>query len=112
MKARAEPLVARLEALATDALAIDARVASIESRGDANANASSAPALAELKAQREARLEACERVQAELASMHAETLFVPPEQLPRLRAFMRRVQKKKARRLYLSGVDGWGSRHD
>lgn len=102
MKARAEPLVARLEALATDALAIDARVAAIESRGDA----STSSVVAELQAEREARLEACERVRGELASMHAETLFVPPEQLPRLRAFMRRVQKKKARRLHLSRVNG------
>lgn len=101
MKTRAEPLVAQLEALATDALAVDARIARLEAAPVANSAASStsldALDLSRLRAQREAKLAACERIKAELDAMHAPTLFVPPEQLPQLRAFMQRVQKKKVR---------------
>lgn len=92
MAALAKPKIQQLRSLANEALEIDARVRELES---SVGGAEMREELTRLKAQQMDRLCGCERIREELEAMHASTLFVPPEQLPKLRAFMRRVEKKK-----------------
>lgn len=97
MAALASPLIAELQAVAKEALSIEARMASAKETQSRAEMLTTTPSdeLSRLQTQHKKLLAQCVRLKAELDAMQAPSLFVSPDDTPKLRAFVRRVQKKK-----------------